>query len=210
MLARRYARPEAAALDRQRKRALHFIAGAHAARTDDAQVRIEIEIGIAGVLRDAALACAAVRIARTLDAEFGSGVLQFAVTIGRAFVAIERMIGDIEFDHAAPQFLQPLRLGADFHAGHRFGCAGSRESFSSLDFHQAQAAGSERLQVIGSAELRDMTAGKRRGAHDGRSGRDRDRRAVDLKRHRLGRCSGRRSEIIVVNGIHISFRWSVA
>ena len=45
---------EAAPFDRQRKRALHLIAGAHAARTDDAGVLVEDEIRIAVVLRRAA------------------------------------------------------------------------------------------------------------------------------------------------------------
>ena len=39
----------AAALDGQRERALGFLAGAHAARADDAEVIVEAEVWIAGV-----------------------------------------------------------------------------------------------------------------------------------------------------------------
>src|SRR3546814_15384883 len=42
---------EALVLDREVDRSLHFLAGPHAARTDDALVRIEIEIGVRLVLR---------------------------------------------------------------------------------------------------------------------------------------------------------------
>ena len=41
------ARAEAAALDRQRKGALHLVARAHATRADDAEGLIELEVGIA-------------------------------------------------------------------------------------------------------------------------------------------------------------------
>ena len=41
VLARDDARREAAAFDRERERALDFVAGAHAARADDAQRRVE-------------------------------------------------------------------------------------------------------------------------------------------------------------------------
>jgi hypothetical protein len=46
MHARRDAAVEAPALDGQREGALHFLAGAHAARADDALGRIIGEIGI--------------------------------------------------------------------------------------------------------------------------------------------------------------------
>ena len=44
ILARRDLGIEAAAVDRQRERALHFLAGPHAARADDALARIEREV----------------------------------------------------------------------------------------------------------------------------------------------------------------------
>ena len=50
-MARRDAAVEAAAIDRQRECALHFLAGAHAAIADDALRRIVGEIGVRLVLR---------------------------------------------------------------------------------------------------------------------------------------------------------------
>ena len=52
MHAGRNAAAKAPALDRQRECALHFLAGAHATRTDDAFGRIIGEIGIAVILGD--------------------------------------------------------------------------------------------------------------------------------------------------------------
>ena len=43
-------RGKAAAVDGQRERALHFLAGAHAARADDALRGIELKVGVRGVL----------------------------------------------------------------------------------------------------------------------------------------------------------------
>ena len=49
VLARHDTRVEAASFDRERERALHFIARTHAARTDDAGIGIEAEVRIAVV-----------------------------------------------------------------------------------------------------------------------------------------------------------------
>ena len=44
-------RGKAATVDRQRERALHFFAGANAARADDALRRLELEVGVGCVFR---------------------------------------------------------------------------------------------------------------------------------------------------------------
>src|SRR5690348_5604587 len=68
VLAGRHLGGEAAALDGEREGALGLIARAHAARADDAEIRVEREIGIALVLRLPEMALA-VGVGRRLDAE---------------------------------------------------------------------------------------------------------------------------------------------
>ena len=91
---------EAAALDRQREGALHLVAGAHAARADDALGRVEGEIGVAVVLRHERgfaspssprpRVVGARRVAHLAQADGAGHVLQLAVAVGRAGQAVER------------------------------------------------------------------------------------------------------------------------
>ena len=71
----------------------------------------------------------------------GTGhILQFAIAVGRAGQAIQRVVGDIEFHHAAPDIGQTLVLRADLHAlGDRRG-AGSRQTPAALDLDQTEPA----------------------------------------------------------------------
>ena len=99
----RHARIEAAAVDGQRERALGFLAGAHAAVADDALRRVVGEIRIGFVLLQRQVVGALVAVAHVAQADRAGHVLQFAVAVGRAGQAIERVIGDVEFHHAAAQ-----------------------------------------------------------------------------------------------------------
>src|SRR5262249_34189499 len=62
-------RLETAPLHRQRERALHLLARAHAARTDDALGRVEAEVRVAGVLRQVEVVVAVVAVAHLAQAD---------------------------------------------------------------------------------------------------------------------------------------------
>src|SRR5690606_8515485 len=109
-------RIEAAAFDRERERALDLIARAHAARADDAQVRIEREVGIAEVLRLRALIRAATdRVARRGHADLVGDILQLAMAVAWARFAIERVIRDVELEHVRAQLRELFALRAYLH-----------------------------------------------------------------------------------------------
>ena len=78
-----------------------LIAGAHAARTDDALAGIEGEIRIALVLLGGKVIGALIAVAHFAQADDARHILQFAVAIGRTGQAVERMIGDVQLHHAA-------------------------------------------------------------------------------------------------------------
>ena len=118
---------EAAAGNGQREGALHFLAGADAARADDAFRGVVGEIGIGFVLRHPGrvgravglgehMVLALIAVAHVAQADRARHVLQFAVAIGRTGQAVQRMVGDVELHHALAQLLQPLGLGVDHEA----------------------------------------------------------------------------------------------
>ena len=97
--------------DRQRERALHLVARAHAARADDAQRRVECEVRVAGVLARRRRGSAPFEaVARLGDAETLGHVLQLAVAVGRAADAVERMIGDVQLHDVATELVRASAL----------------------------------------------------------------------------------------------------
>ena len=62
---------------------------------------------------------ALIAVAHLAQADRAGHVLQFAVAIGGAGQAVERMVGDVELHHALAQLLEPLGLGVDHHAVRR-------------------------------------------------------------------------------------------
>ena len=121
---RRDAAVEAAPLDRQRECALHLGTGAHAAIADDAlrgvigEIRVRLVLGqpfgvwlarVAG--EDVVLA--AVTVSHFAQADRARHFLQFAIAIGRASEAVERMVGDIKLHDPAPDRMQPRRRCLD-------------------------------------------------------------------------------------------------
>jgi hypothetical protein len=97
-----------------------------------------------------------VAVAHFAQADHASHVLQFAVAVGRAGEAVERVVGDVQLHHALAQLLQLGRLGAHDHAFfHRRG-AGGRIAAPAFDLDQAQAAGAEGFQAVGGAQLGDI------------------------------------------------------
>ena len=82
------------------------------------------EIGVGGVLRQEVLVegavvlgedvvVALIAVAHLAQADGAGHVLQFAVAIGGAGQAVERMVGDVELHHALADLLQALGLGLD-------------------------------------------------------------------------------------------------
>ena len=184
------ARIEAAAGDRQRESALHFLAGAHAAITDDALRRVVGEIGVQLVLRlpvEIHLAIVAgehmvgavIAVTHVAQAHGAGHVLQLAVAVGGAGQTVERMVGDIKLHHAAADGGQTRGLGLDRDAMRDRRGAGGRRAVTPLDLDHAQAAGAEGLDAVGGAELGDLRPGLHRRAHDRRARRNSDAFAVN-------------------------------
>ena len=186
-LARADLRCEAAPVHSQRQRALHFVAGPHASRTDDALVRREHEIGIGQVGRLAQVVFPLITIAHIAQADGGGHVLQLAIVVGAARQAIERVIGDIKLHHSPPQLLQARRLRMDDHACfRRCGAAGGRAP-ASFDLHKAKAARAIAFKAVRRAQLRDRTVRKRGRAHDRGSGGYGNVPSVNRQRDRFAR-----------------------
>ena len=82
--------------------------------------------------------------------------LQFAIAIGRAGQTVERMVGNIQLHHIAPQFVQ--RLALRFHLHARFHRRGTRGGITapSGDFHQTHATRAKRFQRVGRTQLRNL------------------------------------------------------
>jgi hypothetical protein len=181
---------EPPALDGQRECALHFLAGAHATRADNALGRIIGEIRIALVLRHEFriglavlprldMVLAVIAVAHIAQADGAGHVLQLAIAIGSTGQAVERVIGNVKLHHAAADVLQASGLGVDHHAlGHRRGAGGGR-AVAALDLDQAEPAGAEGVDHVGGAELRHLDAGLHRGAHHRSAFRYFDGVAVD-------------------------------
>ena len=186
-LPRRNPAPEAAPADRQGEGTLHFLAGANAAVAHDAFRRIEAEIGVGFVLFVGKMVGAVITVAHITQPDVARLRLQFAIAIGRAGEAIERMIGDIKLHHTFAQGFQPLGLGVDNHARRNRRRAGSRRPGTALDLDEAEAAGAEGFEHVGGAEFRDFGADFHRRPHDGRAFGNTHFNAVDGKRYRFFR-----------------------
>ena len=197
ILTRRNLRIEAAAIDGQGVGALHFLAGSHAAGTDDALGRIKLKIGVAGVLLGLEVIFALVAVAHLAQADRAGHVLEFAVAVGGAGQAVQRMIGDIEFHDATAHAGQALILGADLHALGDGRGAGGRQAASALDLDQTEPAGAEGIETVRRAQLRDLNADAGRRAHDGGAFGDGHAETVDFQRDQVRRLARRGSKIAI-------------
>ena len=136
----RYLGGKTAAVDGQRESSLGFFAGSDTPAADDALAGIEREVRIGGVLRPVEVIGAIVAVSHFAQSNSTRHILQFAVAVGRAGQAIERVVGDVELHHATADILQPLRLRLHHHARHHRGGAGGWRPGAALDLHQAQPA----------------------------------------------------------------------
>ena len=188
---------EAASLDGQGEGSLNFLTCPYATRTDDALRRIIGEVGVgfvlghpahvdaAGIVARRDMVIAFVAVAYITQANGACHVLQFAVAIGGAGQAVERVVGDVEFHHAAAQLLELLGLGANYHAVFGRRGAGGGGSAASLDLDQAEAAGSKGIDHVGCAQFGDLNSRFRCGAHQRSSPGHRNIDAINRERHLL-------------------------
>src|SRR5690606_24732442 len=193
---------ESASVDRQRARALYFVARAHAARADDAQIGIEREVRIAEILRRVLMSAAADRITRLRDAQRVRDVLQFAVAVGRAGVALERVIRDVQLEHVLAQLRELLALRSHLHAGRDRRRARGGVTFAAFDLQEAYEPGTKRFHRAGGDQLRMPIAVLGCGAYLRGPCGDRNGHAVDLESQKLFRGAFRRARIDVVVRVH--------
>ena len=164
--ARRHLGLKAPALNRQGKCALDLVAGPNAARTGNAFGWIKGEIGIGGIGLGAQMVLALITIAHIAQANLARRILQFAVAIGRAGQAIERMVGNIKLHHPLAQGTQERGLGLDHHARRHWRGAGGRRAISALNLDQTHAARAKGFKAIGGTELWHPNAQIHGRAHD--------------------------------------------
>ncbi len=214
VLAGRHLRFEAPSLDGQRERALYLLASTHAARTGDAFGWVEGEVRVGDVLgRKQRIGATVllfgidmigpvVAVAHLAQAHHARHVLQLAVTVGRAGEAIERMIGDVQFHHAAAYLGEPGGLRMHLHAGAYRRGAGGRIALAPLDFHQAKPARAECLEHVGGAELRDANADLCRCAQHRGTLRHPHAATVDVQLDHRGGRRFRRAVVDLDDGQH--------
>ncbi|MNV50999.1 hypothetical protein D3C71_1430300 [compost metagenome] len=112
------------------------------------------------------------------------------------------MIGDIKLHNAAADILQAVGLGMDDHVRCDRRGAGGRRAVAPLDLHQAEAAGTEGVDHVGSAEFRDLDARLHRGPHDRRAFRHGYGAAVDGECYLSFRAGCRRAVVDFMDERH--------
>ena len=140
VLARDNPRIEAATFHRERERALGLVAGAYAPRAGDAETGVEGEVRIAHVPRRVGVHDAARGIGRVAHSDHRRHVLQLAVRIGGAAVAVEGMVRHIELHDTASQCRELFGPRVHAHSVGDLCRAGRRIALAALDLHQAEAA----------------------------------------------------------------------
>src|SRR5579862_8042419 len=184
---------EAAAVDGEREGALHFFAGADAARAHDAFGLIKFEVGVRVVDVVVLVILALVAVANFCQADGGEHLLEFGGAAGGAFEHFARIVGRVQLHHALAKFFELRGLRENLHAIFARGGAGRGISAATFYFHEAEAAGTEGFKTVGSAELGNRNAGLGGSAKHGSACRNGDGLAVDFNcdeifRHALGRA----------------------
>ena len=178
------ARIEAPTIHGQGKSALDILTGAHTAVADDAFGRIIGEIGIAGIGHVGQMG--GFRLEPHLAQPHGSGhILQFAIAVGRAGQAIQRVIRDIHLHDAAADAGQMVVLGHDLGPGGDRSGARGRTALAPFDFHQTQSARAIGLQMFGGAQAGNGDPGQGCRPHDRGAFGHGDGAAVDLQCHQI-------------------------
>ncbi len=195
---------ESATFYRQREGALDFVAGAYAARADDALRGIELEIGIAGVDRCVQVILAVEAVADVAQADRAGHVLQLAVAVRRAGQAVQRVVGDVQFHDITPDFRKRIGLCANLHARLDRRRARGRVTLATLNLDQAKPARAKRLEAVSRAELRDIDARFASGPQDGGARSDGRRQTVDFDLHGLRVTACGRAQVNLSRLVHRS------
>ena len=169
-------RVEAAALLAEVVDALDLAADADAAAAKHALLRVADQ----GVARqvDGHLLAAALEVPRPHAQRIGQ-VLQFAVAVAVAGLAVLGVVVQQQFDDVTAGLADVGRVGLDLHALPHQLAAGGHVEAHLLDLDHAHAAGALQAQVGVVAEPGDADPELLAGLHDGRAFGDRKGRAVD-------------------------------
>src|SRR5690606_31705951 len=139
----------------------------HAATAHNALGRVVAEVRVGVILFVAEEIGTVIAVAHRPHPHHTGDVLQLAVAVGRTGQAFQRMVGQVEFHHAAAQVAQLFGFGAHHHARFHRGGAGSRVAAAPVDLHQTQATGAVGLQAVAGTELGDIDPGLGGGTHHG-------------------------------------------
>src|SRR5690606_9021740 len=107
---------ETGALDGQGEGALYFFTSTYAARAHDALAGFEREVRVAFVFLGIEVVGTIVAVTHFAQAHRAGHVLQFAVAVGGAGQAVQRVIGDVELHHTFADFGDFGILGSDLQA----------------------------------------------------------------------------------------------
>ncbi len=128
----------------QRVHHLHVLADVDALAAQDAAVHVEIEDEAAAVLRQAL----GPGIDEIRHPVLEGRVLQFAMAVGVADRAVERMDREVLFHRLLPGLEQIVPLGPHLQARLGLGGAGAHRRLLALHHHQAHPAGAEGIEGI--------------------------------------------------------------
>ena len=177
-------RAHAALADAKRLDVHAFVADAHAAETEDAARVVEVDDGgklllglVLLLFEEAALGGAVAE----------DHVLQLALAALVAHRAVERVVGEEEFEHGLAGVVHRRRSGAHHHPGLHDDRAGGLELGGFFDFHQAHPAGGLEREPRVIAEGRHFDADRLAGLDEQRSRGGLDGPAVHVQLNRLGR-----------------------
>ena len=105
------ARLETTPLDRQREGSLHLVTGTHTAAAENALAGIKAEVGIGYIFFRAEVVHTTAAVTRALYVQSIGNKLKLVVAGVTVRTIFFGLIGEIEFDHIAAQFPQPVAFG---------------------------------------------------------------------------------------------------
>ncbi len=203
VLAGRHPRVEAATGDGQGERALDLVARSDAPGAHDALGRIECEVRVADVLGGILVAGLGLPVPDLGQADRVGQVVEFAaVAAAGPGQAVLRVVAEIQLHDAGPEALDLVRLGPDRHPVAAWGRARGGRPAPAVHLHDAQAARAERIQRVGRAQLGDLHAHGRGGAHDRGALGDVDVTAIHLDMDRGGTRTRLGPEVLLPDERH--------
>ncbi len=144
-------RLKAFAVDGQGKGALYIFARAYAAAAHNAFRWVVRKIGVRFVGGIIQMILAFVAIAYVAQTHDTGHILQFAVAVGGAGQAVERVVGNVQFHDVATQIVQLWGFRTNNHSFFDRSGARRRIATAAFNFYQAQATGAKGFQTVGGA-----------------------------------------------------------